>query len=91
MKDAYEVLEQKEADLARVRKEVESLRLVAPLLSDDVTSDELTRKLPSSEKPLDADSEATGTNRLSSSTSATHPSSYHFRSATDFLRSLHRR
>ena len=44
MKDAYEVLQQKEADLARVRHEIESLQVVASLLSDDLTSDELTKK-----------------------------------------------
>jgi len=38
MKDAYEVLCQKEADLARVRKEIESLTLSAQLLSDDELS-----------------------------------------------------
>jgi len=35
MKDAYEVLYQKEADLARIRKEIESLNIAAQLLSDD--------------------------------------------------------
>ena len=35
MKDAYEVLYQKEADLARVRKEIESLTLSAQLLADE--------------------------------------------------------
>ncbi len=30
MKNAYEVLQQKEADLARVRHEIESLWIVAP-------------------------------------------------------------
>jgi hypothetical protein len=35
MKDAYEVLQQKEADLARVRHEIESLQVVASLLSVD--------------------------------------------------------
>jgi hypothetical protein len=35
MKDAYEVLYQKEADLARVRKEIKSLTLAAQLLADD--------------------------------------------------------
>ena len=35
MKDAYEVLQQKEADLARVRHEIGSLQVVAPLLSVD--------------------------------------------------------
>jgi hypothetical protein len=40
MKDAYDVLKQKEFDLARVRHEVESLRIVGPLLSDDLDSDQ---------------------------------------------------
>jgi hypothetical protein len=52
MKDAYAVLEQKEADLARVRQEIESLRIVASLL-------EKTDDLP--------DLEATGTDGLFSS------------------------
>lgn len=35
MKDAYEVLYQKEGDLARVRKEIESLAIVAQLLEHE--------------------------------------------------------
>lgn len=35
MKDAYEVLYQKESDVARLRKEVESLNIAAQLLADD--------------------------------------------------------
>ena len=35
MKNVYEVLRQKEMELARLEKEVEALRLVAPLLSDE--------------------------------------------------------
>jgi len=35
MKNVYEVLRQKELELTRLEKEVEALRLVAPLLSDD--------------------------------------------------------
>ena len=38
MKDGYEVLYKKELDLARVRKEVESLTLAARLLADDEAS-----------------------------------------------------
>jgi hypothetical protein len=74
MKDPCEVLQQKEADLARVRNEIGSLRLVAPLLSDEVTSDELTKKPTSAEKPLEADSEATGTEGQFSSIPAARPS-----------------
>ena len=35
MKNVYEVLRQKELELARLEKEVEALRVVAPLLTDD--------------------------------------------------------
>jgi hypothetical protein len=35
MKNVYEVLRQKEADLTLVREQVESLRLVLPLLNSD--------------------------------------------------------
>jgi hypothetical protein len=38
MKNAYEVLRQKEIELARLEKEVEALRLVAPLLSEEKES-----------------------------------------------------
>lgn len=34
MKDAYQVLYQKESELARVRKEIESLTIAAQLLAD---------------------------------------------------------
>jgi hypothetical protein len=35
MKNAYEVLRQKELEISRLKTEVEALRTVAPLLSDD--------------------------------------------------------
>ena len=35
MKDVREVLRQKEEDCARLRKEIEALRLVVPLLDED--------------------------------------------------------
>jgi hypothetical protein len=35
MKNVYEVLRQKELELARLEKEVEALRVTAPLLSED--------------------------------------------------------
>lgn len=38
MKDAYEVLQQKQIDLERVRKEIESLNMVVSLLSEERTS-----------------------------------------------------
>ena len=40
MKDAYEVLYQKEVDLARVRQEVESLRISASLLAEEVSAEQ---------------------------------------------------
>jgi hypothetical protein len=41
MKNVYEVLRQKEMELSRLEREVEALRLVAPLLSEEkeMTSD----------------------------------------------------
>jgi hypothetical protein len=36
MKDVYEVLQQKEADVANVRQEIQSLKLVSSLLSDEI-------------------------------------------------------
>jgi hypothetical protein len=35
MKDPYQVLEQKEMELERVRREIEALHLVIPLLAED--------------------------------------------------------
>jgi hypothetical protein len=35
MKDLYEVLREKELDLERVRKEIEALRFVTSMLSED--------------------------------------------------------
>jgi hypothetical protein len=89
MKDAYEVLQQKEADLARVRKETESLRLVAPLLCEDVASDS-TKEPTLSEKPHDPNCDMAGTDFLLSSSPATRRSFHRFRSATDFLESPYR-
>ena len=39
MKNVYEVLRQKEMELTRLEKEVEALRLVAPLLSEEKGGD----------------------------------------------------
>ena len=46
MKNVYEVLRQKELELSRLEKEVEALRVAAPLLSDDkdASSDMATAK-----------------------------------------------
>ena len=59
MKDAYAVLKQKESDLARVRQEIESLRIAASLLEE-------THGLP--------DLEATGSDGLVSSVATTRSS-----------------
>ena len=40
MKDAQDVLHQKETDLVRVRREIDSLRIVASLLAADQNLDE---------------------------------------------------
>jgi hypothetical protein len=40
MQDVYEVLQQRQAELARVRKEIECLNIVAVLLSDGRASDD---------------------------------------------------
>jgi hypothetical protein len=60
MKNVYEVLRQKELELARLEKEVEALRVAAPLLSDDkdagseITSAKptLTTSSPAPQQPI---------------------------------------
>jgi hypothetical protein len=37
MKNIYEVLRQKEADIERLKKELQALHIVAPLLEEDLT------------------------------------------------------
>ena len=73
MKDVYEALKQKEADLNRVRHEIESLRIVASLLVDDLNSDQSDKPyLVSAEKSdnLHPDLEPTGSDGLFSSIAA---------------------
>ena len=43
MKNVYEVLRLKEIELAKLEKEVEALRLVAPLLSEEKEASETSR------------------------------------------------
>ena len=50
MRDPYDVLKQKEADLARVRHEIENLRIVGPLLADDYSDQSDKTDLSSAEK-----------------------------------------
>jgi hypothetical protein len=59
MKNVYEVLRQKELELARLEKEVEALRVAAPLLSDEkeAGSDTTTAKptlttSPAAQQPI---------------------------------------
>jgi hypothetical protein len=40
MRDVYEVLRQKELEVSRLQKEVEALRVAAPLLSDGEAEDD---------------------------------------------------
>ena len=59
MKDAYQVLQQKELDLSRVRKEIESLSIVAGLLADGEKpfNDPGRNSLDSKKKPSSSASE----------------------------------
>jgi hypothetical protein len=43
MKNVYEVLRQKEMELTRLEKEVEALRLVAPLLSEEKEMSDISK------------------------------------------------
>lgn len=60
MKNVYEVLRQKELELSRLEKEVEALRVAAPLLSDDkdmnsdvpVAKPTLTTATPTPQQPI---------------------------------------
>jgi hypothetical protein len=49
MKDAYEVLRQKEADVARVRHEIESLKFLSSLLSDELLMEDARELLQQKE------------------------------------------
>ena len=82
MKNANDVLREKEADLVRVRHEINSLKIVAALLADDdsspevldPTSDEAGIKLLTrAEEGTQALAEATGTDGLFSSFSHQGP------------------
>jgi hypothetical protein len=51
MKNAYEVLRQKELDMSRLQKEVLALRVAAPLLEDSEAGNANQPTLPSSTAP----------------------------------------
>lgn len=60
MKNVYEVLRQKELELARLEKEVEALRVAAPLLSEEkesitdtaIAKPTLTAAAPTPQQPI---------------------------------------
>ena len=73
MKDVFKVLDQKEADLARVRRELESLTIAAPLLAEDdlsllapKTGQDAENETPAETISSASDAEATGTDGLPS-------------------------
>jgi hypothetical protein len=49
MRDFFQVLRQKEADIERVRREINALRSVLPLLADDADGIEYDTDVPLSE------------------------------------------
>jgi hypothetical protein len=55
MKDPHSVLRQKDLDLERVRKEIQALLTVIPLLADDPTSSDVMHEVQSalSRAPVD--------------------------------------
>jgi hypothetical protein len=61
MKDVYLILRQKESDLARLRVEIDSLRLVAPLLADETRHDEQINLASSDSEESFSDPQSTGT------------------------------
>lgn len=76
MKDAYEVLHQKEAELARVRREISSLRIVVPLLSADSPARNSEREENTSEDEsaeATAEAEGTGTDGFSTFAAVAKP------------------
>jgi hypothetical protein len=63
MKDAYEVLSQKEADLVRVHQEIESLKVVASLLAEELTSDNPVQSLGEENKKPSSSAEMAPSSR----------------------------
>lgn len=73
MKDAYEVLHQKEAEFTRVRKEVESLNLVLRLLTDDDDQGDFANLGDSHKKPANSVTDSNSRPSDLPSTSAHRP------------------
>jgi hypothetical protein len=61
MKDVYLLLRQKESDLARLRVEIDSLRLVAPLLTEEPYQDQEVRVASPQPDESFQDPQSTGT------------------------------
>ena len=62
MKDVYLILRQKESDLARLRIEIDSLRLVAPLLTEELPQhEEVDLSTSLEEEASFSDPQSTGT------------------------------
>ena len=55
MKDPHSILREKEQDLERVRKEVQALLTVSPLLADDPPSSDVMNELPLAPSPTHVD------------------------------------
>jgi hypothetical protein len=74
MKDAYEVLSQKEADLVRVHQEIESLKVVASLLAEELTLDNPGQSLgEENKKPSSSAEKATSAHANSKATGTEGP------------------
>ena len=55
MKDPHSILREKEQDLERVRKEVQALLTVIPLLADDPPSSDVMNEVPLASFPTHVD------------------------------------
>ena len=73
MKNAYEVLQQKEEELTRVRREIASLRIVAPLLSTNPPVENSNREEQSQNTAARTESEGTGTDGFSTFAAVSRP------------------
>lgn len=61
MKDVYLLLRQKESDLARLRVEIDSLRVVAPLLTEEPDREQEVSVASSESEESFSDPQSTGT------------------------------
>jgi hypothetical protein len=71
MKDAYEVLSQKEADLVRVHQEIESLKVVASLLAEEPAFDNPRQGLDGQNKKPSSSAEMATSSQLNSEATGT--------------------